>query len=46
MGVGVLRDGELLLHVYDWDTPSMHGGCARGTISLTEIAENLERELS
>lgn len=38
--------GERILHVYDYDTPSAHGGCVSVTLNLSLIARDLERELS
>lgn len=40
------EEGNRILHVYDYGTPSPHGGVASVTLNLSAIARELERELS
>lgn len=40
------EDGNRILHVFDYDTPSLHGGVVSVTLNLSAIARDLERELS
>jgi len=40
------EQGNRVLHIYDYGTPSPHGGVVSVTLNLSAIARDLERELS
>lgn len=40
------EQGNRVLHIFDYDTPSQHGGVVSVSLNLSAVARDLERELS